>query len=201
MLRPLALGTRTEAAPQRTPALFQGRDRSPAPPCPVGCKAPPQPSRVPEKLPRPAAPSPPPARGFFQHQGEDSSRAVSEERRRGGRGPGRRAEGSRAQERKGEVGQEWGGKGRGGQTQAGGRGVEPGGGAHRSRTLLSRGQTETPGAGTPVAPGRGRRRKMPVRRGHVAPQNTYLDTIIRKFEGQSECVYVGAGGRSGVLVP
>lgn len=27
---------------------------------------------------------------------------------------------------------------------------------------------------------------MPVRRGHVAPQNTFLDTIIRKFEGQSE---------------
>ncbi|CAO2645753.1 Potassium voltage-gated channel subfamily H member 6 [Lemmus lemmus] len=26
---------------------------------------------------------------------------------------------------------------------------------------------------------------MPVRRGHVVPQNTYLDTIIRKFEGQS----------------
>ncbi|XP_056670648.1 potassium voltage-gated channel subfamily H member 6 [Monodelphis domestica] len=26
---------------------------------------------------------------------------------------------------------------------------------------------------------------MPIRRGHVAPQNTYLDTIIRKFEGQS----------------
>ncbi|XP_075070541.1 voltage-gated inwardly rectifying potassium channel KCNH2-like [Mixophyes fleayi] len=26
---------------------------------------------------------------------------------------------------------------------------------------------------------------MPVRRGHVAPQNTFLDTIIRKFEGQS----------------
>lgn len=25
-----------------------------------------------------------------------------------------------------------------------------------------------------------------MRRGHVAPQNTYLDTIIRKFEGQSE---------------
>lgn len=40
---------------------------------------------------------------------------------------------------------------------------------------------------------------MPVRRGHVAPQNTYLDTIIRKFEGQSECVrWVGA--RSGALV-
>ena len=33
---------------------------------------------------------------------------------------------------------------------------------------------------------------MPVRRGHVAPQNTFLDTIIRKFEGQSEC-----GGRGG----
>lgn len=32
---------------------------------------------------------------------------------------------------------------------------------------------------------------MPVRRGHVAPQNTYLDTIIRKFEGQSECVRWG----------
>lgn len=27
---------------------------------------------------------------------------------------------------------------------------------------------------------------MPVRRGHVAPQNTFLDTIIRKFEGQSK---------------
>uniref|UniRef100_A0AAZ3RX23 Voltage-gated inwardly rectifying potassium channel KCNH2 n=1 Tax=Oncorhynchus tshawytscha TaxID=74940 RepID=A0AAZ3RX23_ONCTS len=26
---------------------------------------------------------------------------------------------------------------------------------------------------------------MPVRRGHVAPQNTFLDTIIRKFEGQN----------------
>ncbi|XP_016849987.2 LOW QUALITY PROTEIN: potassium voltage-gated channel subfamily H member 6 [Anolis carolinensis] len=26
---------------------------------------------------------------------------------------------------------------------------------------------------------------MPVRRGHVAPQNIYLDTIIRKFEGQN----------------
>ncbi|XP_069761357.1 voltage-gated inwardly rectifying potassium channel KCNH6 [Narcine bancroftii] len=26
---------------------------------------------------------------------------------------------------------------------------------------------------------------MPVRRGHVAPQNTYLDTIIRKFEVQN----------------
>ncbi|GAA6065354.1 potassium voltage-gated channel subfamily H member 6-like [Tachysurus ichikawai] len=25
---------------------------------------------------------------------------------------------------------------------------------------------------------------MPVRRGHVALQNTYLDTIIRKFDGQ-----------------
>ncbi|KAG7526129.1 potassium voltage-gated channel subfamily H member 6-like [Solea senegalensis] len=26
---------------------------------------------------------------------------------------------------------------------------------------------------------------MPVRRGHVAPQNTFVDTIIRKFEGQN----------------
>lgn len=57
-----------------------------------------------------------------------------------------------------------------------------------------------------LAPGRGRGRKMPVRRGHVAPQNTYLDTIIRKFEGQSEWCAVGGkghdlepwfGGRSG----
>lgn len=29
--------------------------------------------------------------------------------------------------------------------------------------------------------------KMPVRRGHVALQNTYLDTIIRKFDEQSKC--------------
>lgn len=34
---------------------------------------------------------------------------------------------------------------------------------------------------------------MPVRRGHVAPQNTFLDTIIRKFEGQSEWGAPGAG--------
>ncbi|CDQ57753.1 unnamed protein product [Oncorhynchus mykiss] len=27
---------------------------------------------------------------------------------------------------------------------------------------------------------------MPVRRGHVAPQNTFLGIIIRKFEGQSK---------------
>lgn len=27
---------------------------------------------------------------------------------------------------------------------------------------------------------------MPVRRGHVAPQNTFLGLIIRKFEGQSK---------------
>lgn len=51
-----------------------------------------------------------------------------------------------------------------------------------------------------MATGRGRGQKMPVRRGHVAPQNTYLDTIIRKFEGQSECVR-RVGGRSGVLFP
>ena len=29
---------------------------------------------------------------------------------------------------------------------------------------------------------------MPVRRGHVAPQNTFLGTIIRKFEGQSKFI-------------
>ena len=27
---------------------------------------------------------------------------------------------------------------------------------------------------------------MPVRRGHVAPPNIFIDTIIRKFDGQSE---------------
>lgn len=27
---------------------------------------------------------------------------------------------------------------------------------------------------------------MPIRRGHVAPQNTFLGIIIRKFEGQSK---------------
>ncbi|XP_027765420.1 LOW QUALITY PROTEIN: potassium voltage-gated channel subfamily H member 2-like [Empidonax traillii] len=32
---------------------------------------------------------------------------------------------------------------------------------------------------------------MPVRRGHVAPQNTFLDTIIRKFEGQSRKFIIG----------
>lgn len=36
---------------------------------------------------------------------------------------------------------------------------------------------------------------MPVRRGHVAPQNTFLGVIIRKFEGQSKydgrrCLYL-----------
>lgn len=43
-----------------------------------------------------------------------------------------------------------------------------------------------PGRGgwRPARPTHGLR--MPVRRGHVAPQNTFLDTIIRKFEGQSE---------------
>uniref|UniRef100_G3PNZ8 Voltage-gated inwardly rectifying potassium channel KCNH2 n=1 Tax=Gasterosteus aculeatus aculeatus TaxID=481459 RepID=G3PNZ8_GASAC len=33
---------------------------------------------------------------------------------------------------------------------------------------------------------------MPVRRGHVAPQNTFLDTIIRKFEGQSKFIIANA---------
>ncbi|ETE55901.1 Potassium voltage-gated channel subfamily H member 7 [Ophiophagus hannah] len=35
-------------------------------------------------------------------------------------------------------------------------------------------------------PRRWRSCNMPVRRGHVAPQNTFLGTIIRKFEGQSK---------------
>lgn len=30
---------------------------------------------------------------------------------------------------------------------------------------------------------------MPVRRGHVAPQNTFLDTIIRKFDSQSKIYF------------
>lgn len=30
---------------------------------------------------------------------------------------------------------------------------------------------------------------MPVRRGHVAPQNTFLDTIIRKFDQQSKMCF------------
>lgn len=34
------------------------------------------------------------------------------------------------------------------------------------------------------------RARMPVRRGHVAPQNTFLDTIIRKFESQSKFVFI-----------
>ena len=29
---------------------------------------------------------------------------------------------------------------------------------------------------------------MPVRRGHVAPQNTFIDTIIRKFDSQSKLI-------------
>lgn len=33
-------------------------------------------------------------------------------------------------------------------------------------------------------------RTMPVRRGHVAHQNTFLDTIIRKFEGQSKLEFI-----------
>ena len=34
---------------------------------------------------------------------------------------------------------------------------------------------------------------MPARRGHVAPQNTFLGIIIRKFEGQSKYVDVHVG--------
>lgn len=29
---------------------------------------------------------------------------------------------------------------------------------------------------------------MPVRRGHVAPQNSYIETIIRKFDELSESI-------------
>ena len=29
---------------------------------------------------------------------------------------------------------------------------------------------------------------MPVRRGHVAPPNIFIDTIIRKFDGQSKYI-------------
>lgn len=35
-----------------------------------------------------------------------------------------------------------------------------------------------------------RRDAMPVRRGHVAPQTTFVDSIIRKFEGLSEYHYL-----------
>lgn len=104
---------RSSSSENICPIPGPGPQPCPAPPRPVGCKAPPQPRRVPEKLPRPAAPSPPPARGFFQHQGVDSSRAGAEERRPGGRGPGRRGEGRGAQERKGE--ERWG---RGGEGRA-----------------------------------------------------------------------------------
>lgn len=31
---------------------------------------------------------------------------------------------------------------------------------------------------------------MPVRRGHVAPQNTFIDTIIRKFDAQSKNFFI-----------
>lgn len=68
-----------------------------------------------------------------------------------------------------------------------------------ARVLPCRGvRGSRPGRATPslcwAGPGRGgwgparpaHGLRMPVRRGHVAPQNTFLDTIIRKFEGQSE---------------
>lgn len=38
---------------------------------------------------------------------------------------------------------------------------------------------------------------MPVRRGHVAPQNTFLGLIIRKFEGQSEYLFFYVARREG----
>lgn len=31
---------------------------------------------------------------------------------------------------------------------------------------------------------------MPVKKGHVAPQNTFIETIIRKFDGQREYFYL-----------
>ena len=37
---------------------------------------------------------------------------------------------------------------------------------------------------------------MPVRRGHVAPPNIFIDTIIRKFDGQSKC----SASRDGAVV-
>lgn len=165
---------KSREAPQRSPARFLTPDSRLAPP-PTNegpASAPSSPGEV--------APAPPPTRDFFQHRGADSSRTRAQRRRRGGRPAG---------------------AGRGGQRTvhaAGGRGTEPRGPPRgrrppRSRTLLRPRRAETPGAGALVAPSRGRGRKMPVRRGHVAPQNTYLDTIIRKFEGQSECVRWGGG--------
>ncbi|XP_075268116.1 voltage-gated inwardly rectifying potassium channel KCNH2-like [Opisthocomus hoazin] len=41
---------------------------------------------------------------------------------------------------------------------------------------------------------------MPVRRGHVAPQNTFLDTIIRKFEGQSRTFLIANARAAGCAV-
>lgn len=63
-----------------------------------------------------------------------------------------------------------------------GRGVRGSRPGRATRSLCWAG----PGRGGwgPARPAHGLR--MPVRRGHVAPQNTFLDTIIRKFEGQSE---------------
>lgn len=104
--------------------------------------------------------------------------------------PGRR----RREEARREAGSGRVGEGRGPYTQADGRAghgaPRPSLGAAptRSRTQLSPRKGGDAGSRALVAPGRSRGRKMPVRRGHVAPQNTYLDTIIRKFEGQSECV-------------
>ncbi|CAF88640.1 unnamed protein product, partial [Tetraodon nigroviridis] len=40
---------------------------------------------------------------------------------------------------------------------------------------------------------------MPVRRGHVAPQNTFLDTIIRKFDSQSKILFISFMPTSSVL--
>ncbi|KAI8515347.1 Potassium voltage-gated channel sub H member 7 [Branchiostoma belcheri] len=42
---------------------------------------------------------------------------------------------------------------------------------------------------------------MPVRRGHVAPQNTFIDTIIRKFDGQMEVTGTLSECQAGLALP
>lgn len=169
----------SRAAPQRIPARFltPGSRLAPPPTNEGPASAPSSPGEV------APAPRTPPRR----QRATSFSTAV-----RTAPGPASEGEGA-AGGRQGRAGE-----GSGPYTQAGGRGTEPLGPPRgrrppRSRTLLRPRRAETPGAGARVAPGRGRGRKMPVRRGHVAPQNTYLDTIIRKFEGQSECVRWGGG--------
>ena len=42
---------------------------------------------------------------------------------------------------------------------------------------------------------------MPVKRGHFAPKNVYLDTIIRKFEGKSKFVATRLGAGNAYFLP